>query len=196
MTTSHKAPKVLVVEDDPNHAENVRRILTGFECDVAKTLEEAKLKLAADTYQAIIADLTLGKKQPSPHVLTALTALAETICQDEFCPPIIVLTGHVADRNELCTVINSYSGKIWGWHEKGLLSPPDFVKNVKQAIDGRRKIGVQHINVETLTIRQIIDSLTPKQMYSILIILITLLTGAGVIGYRIATIMNVVNISP
>jgi len=86
---------ILLVEDEPNMARSLARILTrrGYTVAVANNGQEALTQLAADRFQAVITDLNM----PVMDGMQLLRRLQPEVAPGErrlISPPAIVLTGH------------------------------------------------------------------------------------------------------
>lgn len=120
-------PKVLIVEDEKAMSDliAIKFKVEGFEVDQAFTLAEAKIKVGASNYQAILTDFLL----PDGDLIDFLSLLRSNPQTEKL--PVIVMTNYVED-------VNSEKLRSLGVAEvlvKYQVVPAQMVEKIRQVIN-------------------------------------------------------------
>jgi CheY-like chemotaxis protein len=93
-------PRILIVDDDHSFVESLQRILTGFSCECAYTVDQALLVIAThdqDPFHAAIVDLHLTEDGTDGLGVTVLEEMARSTPD----VPRLLLTRNPLDKSQL-----------------------------------------------------------------------------------------------
>jgi len=128
--------EALIVENDAPWANIVEKVFPGhFNCDVAPTMEMAERLLQEKSYDLVVADLILDDREPNPfnrfdHISRLFATIEEREADIRAPLPVIVVTVHDL-ASDIPNLLNSWPGRIYGWHQKETFNGEKFLRNVQ-----------------------------------------------------------------